>query len=141
MHRSQGWSRLFVWIRHCYNQVQVFLVLKIGMIHKFSYFMCFEEHFKQNSCSFSSVCSLFIYNQFHNILRIFDVLPNFSFTTSETMCDYYLQTWYIRVASRVAEQLKTWDLRKLGNIRKLSKLHRMIAQYPVSPPKWKFCQY
>ena len=25
------------------------------------------------------------YNQFHNILRLFDVLPNFPFTTSETM--------------------------------------------------------
>ena len=31
------------------------------------------------------------------------------------------------VASRVAERLKTKDLRKLGNIRKVSKLHRMIA--------------
>ena len=30
------------------------------------------------------------YNQFHNILRLFDVLPNFRFTTSEMMCDYYL---------------------------------------------------
>ena len=30
------------------------------------------------------------YNQFHNILRLFDVLPNFAFTTSETMSDYYL---------------------------------------------------
>ena len=30
------------------------------------------------------------YNQFQNILRYFDVLPNFSFTTSETMGDYYL---------------------------------------------------
>ena len=30
------------------------------------------------------------YNQFHNILRLFDVLPNFLFTTSETMVDYYL---------------------------------------------------
>ena len=29
-------------------------------------------------------------NQFHNILRLFDVLQNFPFTTSETMCDYYL---------------------------------------------------
>ena len=29
------------------------------------------------------------YNQFH-ILRLFDVLPNFPFTTSETMGDYYL---------------------------------------------------
>ena len=46
-------------------------------------------------------------NNFHNIVRFFDVLPNFSFTTSETRRDYYLQTWYIRVSSRVAEQGKT----------------------------------
>ena len=32
------------------------------------------------------------YNHFDNILRVFDVLPNFLFTTSETMRDYYLQT-------------------------------------------------
>ena len=43
------------------------------------------------------------YSHFHNILRLFDVLTNFPFTTSETICDYYLQTWYIRVASRVAK--------------------------------------
>ena len=36
------------------------------------------------------------YNQFHNILRLFDVLPNFPLTTSETMGDYYLYTWYKR---------------------------------------------
>ena len=29
-------------------------------------------------------------NQFHNILRLLDVLPNFPSTTSETMGDYYL---------------------------------------------------
>ena len=28
-------------------------------------------------------------NHFHNILRLFDVLPNFPFPTSETMGDYY----------------------------------------------------
>ena len=28
-----------------------------------------------------------IYNHFHNILRLFDVLPNFPVTTSETMRD------------------------------------------------------
>ena len=32
------------------------------------------------------------YNQFHNILRLLDVLPNFLFTTSETMDHYYLET-------------------------------------------------
>ena len=47
------------------------------------------------------------YNHFHDILRLFDALTNFPFTTSETMRDYYLQTWYIRVASRVVERLKT----------------------------------
>ena len=29
-------------------------------------------------------------NHFHNILRLFDVLPNFPFTTSETIRHYYL---------------------------------------------------
>ena len=39
------------------------------------------------------------YNHFHKILRLFDVLPNFSYTASETMRNYYLQLWDIRVAS------------------------------------------
>ena len=30
------------------------------------------------------------YNHLHSILRLFDVLTNFPFTTIETMCDYYL---------------------------------------------------
>ena len=30
------------------------------------------------------------YNQFHNILRLFDEIPNFPFTTSETMDGSYL---------------------------------------------------
>ena len=47
------------------------------------------------------------YNQFQNILRLFDVLPNFPFTASETMGEYCLQTWYLRGARRVAERLKT----------------------------------
>ena len=34
--------------------------------------------------------ALVSYSHFHNILRLFDVLPNFPFTTSETMRDYYL---------------------------------------------------
>ena len=46
---------------------------------------------------------------------------------NETMPGYYLQTWYIGVASRVVKQIETCDLRKLGNIRKVSKLQRMMA--------------
>ena len=41
--------------------------------------------------------------------------------------DYYLQRWHIRVALRVAEQLKTKDLSKLENIRKALKPRRIIA--------------
>ena len=32
-------------------------------------------------------------NHFHNILRLFVVLPTFSFATRLAMCDYYLQIW------------------------------------------------
>ena len=45
--------------------------------------------------------------EFDNISRLFYVLPNFHFATSETMGDYYLQTWYIPLPSGVAERLKT----------------------------------
>ena len=69
----------------------------------------------------------FANNHFPNILRLVDVLPNFPFTTRETIGDYYLETWYIRAASRVAKPLQTEDLRKLGNITNVPKLHGMIA--------------
>ena len=39
---------------------------------------------------YALVFELTSYKQFHNNLRIFDLLPNFTFTTSETMGDYYL---------------------------------------------------
>ena len=44
---------------------------------------------------YSEVFGIPMYNQFHNILTFFDVLLNFPFTTSGTMGDYYLYTWYI----------------------------------------------
>ena len=40
-------------------------------------------------------------------MRLLDVLPHFPFTKSETMSDYSLKTWYMRVSSRVAKLLKT----------------------------------
>ena len=39
--------------------------------------------------SYLSYCCL-VFNHFQNILRLFDVLPNFLFPTSETMRDCYL---------------------------------------------------
>ena len=63
------------------------------------------------------------HNNFHNILRCFVVLPTFLFTKSKIMRDFYLQILYIRVASRAVERFKAKNLRKLGNIRKVFKLH------------------
>ena len=54
------------------------------------------------------------------MLRLFDVLANFPFTTSGMMSDYY----YGQVA--VADEKQ--NLRKLKYTSKLSKPHRMIAQ-------------
>ena len=59
-----------------------------------------------------SMQNLSNYNHIHDILRLFDVLPSFPFITSETMHDYYLKTWYIRVASWVDKRLKTYNIRK-----------------------------
>ena len=42
--------------------------------------------FEANELSIPQLCAC--YNHFHNILRLFDVLPNFLFTTSETKNDY-----------------------------------------------------
>ena len=72
------------------------------------------------------------HNQVHNVLRLLDVLTYLPFTTSEIKGKYYLYTLYVRVASQVAERLG-----KLGNIKKVSKLRRMIAQRPVPPAKMK----
>ena len=77
----------------------------------------------------------FLENQLHNILRL--VLQNFLLTTSEAMGGYYLSTWCIRVAAR----LKTQDLRKLGNIRKVSKLQKMKAQLRGTLTKDKLSQH
>ena len=74
------------------------------------------------------ISSYFLYNQFHNILRPFNVLPNFPFTTSEAMGDYYLHTWYLKLPHELPNDLR---LGKLGNIRKAPKSHRMVVHHPA----------
>ena len=47
------------------------------------------RHTRENSEIHNNVwCWTYNYNHRHNILRLFDVLPNFPFTTSETKRDY-----------------------------------------------------
>ena len=50
---------------------------------------------------------IYNYNLGQNIRRLFHFSAKFVFTTSETELDYYHQKVSARVASRVAERLKT----------------------------------
>ena len=61
--------------------------------------LCFS--FQEN---FYTICDL---QSFSLYFEPFGYFTKFTFNTSETMDDFYLKTWYIRVASKVAEQLKT----------------------------------
>ena len=76
--------------------ILVFLLLTLNICHTF--FSVSVIYFEQANVSwvFRKQSSLFLdtailtkrfYNQFHNILRLFDILSNFPFTTSETMGD------------------------------------------------------
>ena len=49
--------------------------------------------------------------------------------------------WYVLFDLRVAKRLKTWDPKKLGYIRKMSKPHRIIAQRLVPRRKSKIRQH
>ena len=61
-------------------------------------------------------------NPGHNIWALFNNLAQVGIATSKTMLDIQYNKLGTRVASRVAERLKTQDLRKLRNIRKMSNL-------------------
>ena len=39
-------------------------------------------------------------------MRLFNVLPNFSLTTSETIGNYYLQTWYVEAPQDFSNDLR-----------------------------------
>ena len=88
-------------------------------------------------------------NHFHNILRPFDVLPNFLFTTSET---WYISTYKHDMYDLSHELQNNLRLKVLNPTAfsplggqnthtrkkkrlKVLKLQRIIAQCPVLPPK------
>ena len=71
--------------------------------------------------------NLIIYNKFHNILKLFDVHQiYFSPQVKRRGIVTYKHGIY-----ELSHELPTQDLRKLGNIRKVSKSHRMLAQCPA----------
>ena len=78
--------------------------------------------------------------QLATIMFIFWWLSKFSFHHKWNKVWLLVINWYIWVASWVAKWLKTLDLRKLWNIRKTPKLHRIIHMLSL-PPNWKFRHY
>ena len=68
----------------------------------------------------------------HNILELHILLLQVRLATSKTKFDIWYHKIGIRIASRVAERCKTYDLRKIGNVGKILSLVGDIAQFPVS---------
>ena len=60
------------------------------------------------------------HNPRYNILELSNVLVSVRVTTSKARLGIYYNKAGVQVASRVAERLKTWYLRKLGHIRTYS---------------------
>ena len=64
------------------------LIIQTTLKKKLRHLSCF--HFQTSEPASSKRMSWSTYNQFHNILRQLDVLPNLPFTTTGTTCNYYL---------------------------------------------------
>ena len=81
------------------------------------------------------------HNLGQNIQRLFHFLAQFLFTTSERELDDYHQKVKARVASRVAKPLKSQNLRKLGNFKKIPKTIGFLGEYPAVHPKAKLRRF
>ena len=66
-----------------------------------------------------------------NFCRLFHFSSQFIFTTSQTELDYYHQKVNVRVVPRVAERLKTYDLRKLGSFKKIPEMFGFNGECPA----------
>ena len=55
-------------------------------------------------------------------------LTRFPFTTNETELNHYHQKAKVKVASRVTKQLKTEDLQKLGNFKKIVRMIEIVLE-------------
>ena len=76
--------------------------------------------------SFLRLCNL------ANICRLFHVLAQILFITSEMELDYYHQKVNVSVISQVAKQ------QKLGNFNKIPEILGYDREYPADHPKAKF---
>ena len=72
----------------------------------------------------------------------FNILPQLPYTTSERELYYYQQKLNVWLASRVGDQLKTYDLRKLVNFKEILETLGIDGKVLSLPPKkqiWQLC--
>ena len=85
----------------------MFLKFKYEIILSLLHYICIILHYNYCIINSSVVESAMNCNLGQNIWRLFHFLEQFFFTASETELNYYHQKLSVRVASRVAERLKT----------------------------------
>ena len=101
------------------SPMKLFFQKVLGLLH---------SGFCQN-CMMSAHLVAEIHNLGQNHRRLFCFLAQFVFTTSETGLDYFHQKMNVWVASRVANQLTTRNLRKLGDFKKISEMLLLVGEY------------
>ena len=82
----------------------------------------------------------FLDNYWQNICRLFHDNALFPVTTRKLELDYYQQKVNVKVASRLTEWLRTYDLRQLENFKKIPGKLRIDGKSPSSYPKAEFGQ-
>ena len=87
----------------------------------------------KQSCKWKAVWSTIIFIIFWDFLMSYQVL------FSAHVKWYAIITYKYGIYELPHELLNNWRVSKLGNIRNVLKLHRMIVLCPVSPLNWKFC--
>ena len=70
-----------------------------------------------------------------NLCRLFHILAQFPFTTSKSELDYYHQKVNVRVGLRVAEQRKTYDLKKQGYFKEIPEMLGIEGKVFSQSPK------
>ena len=65
------------------------------------------------------------------VVNFFHFLAQFLFTVSKTELDYYCQNVNVQIVSRVAERLKAYELKKLGNLNKIPEMFGPDDEHPT----------
>ena len=133
LHRVSLWFWWASWLFYAYcTEVYVILnkICKLFGIFSLRFNFVFRSSFKQNArCKYLFIISL-------NNCKLQSVSWYF-----ETMMFYQIfLSPQVKRCTIITYKHGIYELlRILGNIRKVSKPHRMTAQCPVPLPKWKFC--